>query len=77
MSKEELQKQIDFLIERNDEKQQKIDKAIKYIKKNIDNTGWLEIGSSNVKELLEILGDKQWKYILKRYLIILEINRKK
>ena len=35
---------------------QRIDKAIEYIKENIDNTGWLEIGTENVKELLEILG---------------------
>ncbi|MBQ1551525.1 MAG: hypothetical protein IIZ67_05415 [Bacilli bacterium] len=38
---------------------EKIDKAKDYIKNNIDNTGWLEIGSKNVKELLEILGDKE------------------
>ena len=38
---------------------EKIDKAIEYIKNNVDNTGWLEIGSNCVKELLEILGDKE------------------
>lgn len=37
------------------ELQQRIDKAIEYIKQNIDNTGWLEIGGNCVKELLEIL----------------------
>lgn len=31
-------------------------KAIEYIRENIDNTGWLEIGKNDVKELLEILG---------------------
>lgn len=39
--------------------QQRIDKAIEYIKNSIDNTGWLEIGNEDVKELLEILGDKE------------------
>lgn len=39
--------------------EQRINEAIEYIKNNIDNTGWLEIGSENVKELLEILGDKE------------------
>lgn len=42
-----------------DDLEDKIYKAIEYIKNNIDNTGWLEIGSSNVNELLEILGDKE------------------
>lgn len=37
------------------ELQERIDKAKEYIKENIDNTGWLEIGSNCVKELLEIL----------------------
>ena len=38
---------------------EKIDKSIEFIKENIDNTGWLEIGNVDVKEFLEILGDKE------------------
>ena len=35
-----------------------IKEAREYIETNLDNTGWLEIGSNDVKELLEIL-DKE------------------
>lgn len=48
----ELRAKVEILTE-------KIDKAIEYIKNSIDNTGWLEIGNECVKELLEILGDKE------------------
>lgn len=53
---------IDEVCETDREKRKyktKINKAIEYIKNNIDNTGWLEIGTNDVNELLEILGDKE------------------
>ena len=53
--KEDFKRHID----RINELTERIDKAIEYIKNNVDNTGWLEIGSNCVKELLEILGDKE------------------
>jgi hypothetical protein len=40
--------------------QDRIDSAINYIENNIDNTGWLEIGSVDVNDLLDILkGDNK------------------
>ena len=49
----------DEVFEENDKLKKRIAKAIEYIKENIDNTGWLEIGTEDVKNLLEILGDKE------------------
>lgn len=57
--KYDLEYQVKLLLENETKlKKEKYD-AIEYIKNNIDNTGWLEIGSSDVKELLQILGDKE------------------
>ena len=56
-----LQKQLDFIIERNDEKQQRIDKAIEILKGSAmfyceEDRQWLE---ELFKRILEILGDKE------------------
>lgn len=59
MNKKELEEHRRLLLELCKDYKQRIDKAIEYIKNNIDNTGWLEIGSNCVKKLLEILGDKE------------------
>ena len=56
---EKLEKYGEAVGERRNQLYDKIEKSIEYIKNNIDNTGWLEIGSSNVKELLAILGDEE------------------
>lgn len=50
----ELQKQLDFMIERNDDKQQRIDKAIEYINHYIK-----ELDILDLNELLQILGEKE------------------
>ena len=47
-----------YIVDLQNKLQQKeniIKEVREYILKNIDNTGWLEIGSNEVKELLEIL----------------------
>lgn len=61
--KHELQHKIIDLRQSKEELQDKIDKAIEYIKENFDKTGICVSGSdlpySYIEELLEILGDKE------------------
>lgn len=47
--------EIPMLKIQNDEYKQRIDEAIEYIKSNLDNTGWLEIGSQCVEVLINLL----------------------
>ena len=56
---EKLEKYGEAVGERRNELYDIIDNAKQYIKNNIDNTGWLEIGTNDVNELLAILGDKE------------------
>ena len=54
----ELQKQLDFMIDRNNEKQNRIDKAVEYINEAIEDTDIAEVISTT--ELLNILkGDNK------------------
>jgi transcriptional regulator NrdR family protein len=55
--KMEDKKEVEMIYRDNDIRvlEQRINKATGYIEENIDNTGWLEIGSNNVKKLMNIL----------------------
>lgn len=56
-----LQKQLDFMIDENDEKQEVIDKAIEYIKEYcIDDEFYVNLSNKekNIKEVLNILKGK-------------------
>lgn len=57
-----LQEKLDFMIDRNDEKQERIDKAIEYIKENcIDDEFYINLTKKekNIFKVLDILnGDE-------------------